>query len=236
MADTFGAVPLPVPLPSAGEPVADPALLYLGTFVRDVLNADSADAWSRVAHDLPVRKAFQHDPEKADFHEKDAPCVFVWRDASTPVRLADDWMTDTALFEILWLFEPAVQFKQARRAPFFNAVLKPLMRAFHQGRHPAWKLPGDTDALSESRGSLLWKHCGFVREHVRQPMVSGLTIEMYDRSQKLRTYDGVKVSIEAIEKLDRDPSVGTSPSKLSADVNNRGAAVFPVQSPLPQEG
>lgn len=232
MADTFGAVPVPIPPPCGEEPVSDPALGHLAAFVRAVLNADAAGAWSRVARTQPVNRIFTHDPEKVDVSDRDFPAVFVWREASNPVRVADDWMTDTALFEILWLFEPAPQLKQARRAPFLNGILKPLMRAFHVGRHPAWVLAGDTDPRAQTRGSLLWKHCGFMRELVRNPMLSGLTVQMYE-GDKLRTYDGVKLSIEAIEKLDRDPSVGTSPSRLSADVTNGSAAAFPIHLPLP---
>lgn len=215
MVDKFGALEIPVPVAiDSNHAVGDPALWYLASFVKDVLNSTAGTAWRSVAHGNPVKHAFAHDPEKCDVKDRDFPAVFVWRESSDPLRMADDWLTDQATFEILWVFPPAPQVKQSERQSFFNALIKPLMAAFEVGRHPAWRIPGDTDDYVATRGSLLWKRCGFVREFVRRPMISGLTIELYEGS-KLRAYDGVKLSIDAVEKHTRDPAVGTSPSELT---------------------
>lgn len=220
MANTFGAVEVPIPVSSdPNMAVGDPALWYLASFVKDVLNANSRAAWQSVAQDMPVRFAFAHDPEKADAKDAQFPAVFVWREGSNPERVADDYLMDKALFEVLWVFPPATQRRQAAREPFFNAVIKPLMAAFEQGRHPAWKLTGDTTTYVATRGSLIWKACGFQRQVVRRPMTSGLSVQLYEGG-KLRDYDAIKLSIEAEERLTRDPTVGAVPTKLDGSVTS----------------
>ena len=48
MADTYGALPIPIPAPAAGRAVADPALDIMAAFFAAVLNARAQIAWSAV--------------------------------------------------------------------------------------------------------------------------------------------------------------------------------------------
>jgi hypothetical protein len=216
MADKFGALELPVPQSNSGP---DPALAYIADYCKAVLNATAGAAWASVGMGEPCKYSFAHDPERYDVRDKDFPSVWVWRESGEEIQLADDWQTDKAMIEVLWVFPPAPQGKQAKRLPFFNGVIKSLMRALKYGRHPSWTLNGDTDATAATRGSLLWKHACFYRHFVRRPMTSGLSVQLFDGGTPI-SYDAVKITIEAEELLVRDPKVGTWPSKHDGEVGD----------------
>lgn len=224
MTDTFGGVQIPILPPIEDQPVTDPALRYLADFVKAVLNRYSAAAWEKVdPRNPPVLTAFTHDPEKYEIADSTFPAVFVYRTGSTPAWFGDDYCADVAAISILWLFEPAQQGTMTSRSSFLNGILKPLYRAFHRGRSPAWVVDGE-DAANVSRGSLLWGRCGFLRERVRSAVLDGLTVEMVSNG-KSREYDGVLIVLEAEERLAEDPAeyVGGGPAALTADIKN-GAA------------
>ncbi len=236
MADTFGAVELPLAATTSG-PVSDPAIEYLAQFVAAVLNRHAAAAWATVdPRNPPVKRVFTHDPEKIDVSDSDFPCVFVWRSDSKPEWVADDYTTDVATFTIMWLFEPLPQAAQRKRAPFLNGILKPLYRAFSRGRDPAWVLQGDTDTGAATRGTVLWWACGILRERIQKAELDGLVVDLIDGG-KLRSYDGISITLEAEERLFEDPALyagGTTASRLVADITNPEEDVLlQVQDPIP---
>jgi hypothetical protein len=227
MPDTFGGIQIPILPPIEGQPVTDPALKHLADFVQAVLNKYSAEAWKAVdKRNPPVAHTFTHDPEKYEISDNTFPAVFVYRTGSTTTWFGDDYCSDVAAISILWLFEPAQQNARTDRASFFNGILKPLYRAFHRGRSPAWVVEGE-DAAKVSRGSLLWSRCGFLRERVRSAVLDGLTVEMVSNG-KSREYDGVLITLEAEERLFEDPAeyVGGGAAALTADLKNGSADIL----------
>lgn len=203
MADTWGAVQHPLAAPAAGFPVADPALHYLGSFVQAVLRSDGANAWATVSRQNICQKHFTHDPEEADVKITEFPCVFVWSPDSQIQREADDYLTDKREFQILWMFENVRQSRVKDQMPFFNGLVKVLLAAFDKGRHPAWVVDGDPDTNAATRGSIIWKWCGFYQEQILKPQTSGITIEYYDGG-KMRPMSGILLPIVGWEKRTED--------------------------------
>jgi hypothetical protein len=153
--DRFGAVDLPIPAPAATtDAVSDPALDLILSFVKAVFNNAAGTAWTaRAAGDAtPVVTVFAHDPEKADFVDRDLPALFLYRTGGGTYEDegADLFRENPAPLRLRWAFPPTVQGKRAVREPIINGLSKVLASALAAGRHPSWTVSTDledTDAI-----------------------------------------------------------------------------------------
>lgn len=220
MVDTWGATQLPVPAPVGDQPVSDPALEYISSFVKDVINFDVGTAWRGVAHRELCRFSFAHDPQEHDFKASDTPCVFAWTSGDIQMdREADDFETTKRVVRVLWVYEPATQKKQAKRAPIINGITKALARAFENGRHKAWKVTGDADPYAATRGSVLWKYVNVTNHRVGSATHVPVDIEPY-QGGKSQEYDGIYFEIEIWERLTRDITPETSDRSAIANTTD----------------
>lgn len=159
MSDQFGTLRLPA---LEGQD-ADPLLDTLTSFLQAAVNADTKEIWKRVNpgkpgganESLPIAFTFPHDPDETNLSEKQLPSLFAWRaQVLRGDRLAADWISQVSNIALLWI-PPRGSYKQRReRQPYRNALAKAIRRALHEGRNPAWIVPGDTDPKAEDYGSL----------------------------------------------------------------------------------
>lgn len=237
MADTFGAITLPVAVPSEGTPVADPALQYIGEFLKAVLEASLGDAWATRSRDPLVRSVFTHDPEEADVSQVDFPSLYVWRSRMSENKLSDDHVEVQSQVSILWIKQSEPQAVEAEQAPIFAGFAKAIMVGLRKGRDPAWVVAGDSDATATTRGSLLWKYVGGYRHRVTAVDKHPVQIEMYEGA-KLDTATGILATLEFFEAHTEDPALYASgmvgPSKMTTTFNTPGESprtLLTIQNP-----
>lgn len=166
----FGALPLPVPAPAAGQAVSDPALDTFLAFLKAVLNAQTQAAWTAIAagERKPVNGAFAHNPEQAEeFSENLLPVLYGWREEGTTQQIASDYIIAFDTLRFLWVFPNTAQEFRAKRSPFVNAVSKAVNQGVLKGRDPAWKAPGDPEPQAQTKGSFLWHLAGLIRKPLR---------------------------------------------------------------------
>lgn len=164
MADTYGALAIPIPAPAAGEAVADPALDIMGAFFAAVLNANAQTAWSAVQPPVRglatvadglvnpvVRTILEHNPEEIVFDEKQLPAIYLDRmGGEAPFWYAEDYRNTHDGWRLLWIFPTAQQYTQKQRNSFTNGIVKVLDRAIEALRDPAFVWPADTDPTAAS--------------------------------------------------------------------------------------
>lgn len=149
MADRFGALALPLVVPSAGHQPGDAALGPLSSFCAAILNAYGTTAWQSVAPGMPcVRQTFTHDPTDYVFNERDLPALYVTRNRGKAEWLADDWAASRDTITAWWVFPPAQQATQRVRDNITNGVVRLLQAAIARGADPAWQWSGDTRPTS----------------------------------------------------------------------------------------
>lgn len=162
MSDLFGLLELPVPPPeSDDDPVADPLLKTLLSFVKAVVNAEAADAWAAVCpgDPLPIAHTFAHNPDPASFNSKKTPALYMWRGADKGRGdYSQCYVADDAPISCLWVPPSTTQEKRRLRQPFANAIKKTIRVAIAAGRHEAWVVPGDTYYDPDAYGSVLIRH------------------------------------------------------------------------------
>lgn len=228
MSDAYGALPIPETAPASTDVAGDPAITYLSACLYAVLRADLDTAWLSISPGRHVvQKVYTADPE-AEFIDTHLPALWVWRGRKHFERIADDWRIDRSAIELLWLPDPAAQEIEARRGPFLNAVADSIDAAIFQGRHPSWVVAGDPDPTASARGSSLHNYCGFSQITVIRDatQVSPITIEMQDASPI--KYRGLRMTVEAIERLTRDPTADPRiyNSAVHIDVENTTPTVL----------
>lgn len=149
MADRFGALELPLVVPSAGHQPGDAALGPLSSFCAAILNAYGTTAWQSVAPGMPcVRTVYTHDPTDYVFNERDLPALYVTRAKGKAEWLADDWAISRDTITAWWVFPPAQQATQRARDNITNGVVRLLQAAIARGADPAWQWSGDTRPTS----------------------------------------------------------------------------------------
>jgi len=149
MADRFGALELPLVVPSAGHQPGDAALGPLSSFCAAILNAYGTTAWQSVAPGMPcVRQTFTHDPTDYVFNERDLPALYVTRARGKAEWLADDWAISRDTITAWWVFPPAQQATQRVRDNITNGVVRLLQAAIARGADPAWQWSGDASPTS----------------------------------------------------------------------------------------
>lgn len=159
MPDAFGAEPIATLFPPEGEPVSDPALFRIASFLQAVLNAYKLGEWQAVhPGKLPVQQVFTHNPEDIVFNARDLPALFIYRQSGEKFEwLAEDYDLSHEMLRLLWVFPPAPQDKQRLRSTFVNAAVKVLMHFIELGRDPSYVMPGDTDPTAQAKGSVIYK-------------------------------------------------------------------------------
>lgn len=164
MADTYGALAIPLPAPPAGGSVADPGLDVMAAFFAAVLNARAQVAWTAVQPPVTglatqpngvvnpiVRTILEHNPEMVVFDEKQLAAIYLDRvSGEEPFWLAEDYRNTHDVWRLLWVFPTAVQYTQRIRNSFTNGIVKVLDRAIEALRDPAFVWPGDPDATASS--------------------------------------------------------------------------------------
>lgn len=158
-----GALELPV-VPSSGSPSddADPTIVVLRDFFRAVLEADTGTLCQALLKEPVVRRAVTHDPESADFGQKDTPILAVFRmgDADSEQR-TDDEQATTSRICIEWICPKLQQMEMAKIHPFFNAWKKAIENAVLRERHRSWVHKSDVGNVSaEFWGSSIIRHAG----------------------------------------------------------------------------
>ncbi len=149
MADTFGALELPLVAPAPGHQPGDAALGPLSSFCAAILNAYGTTAWQSVAPGMPcVRTTYTHDPTDYVFNEKDLPALYLTRNRGKAEWLADDWCISRDTIAGWWVFPPEPQAKQRVRDNITNGLVRLLQAAIARGADPAWQWSGDTRPTS----------------------------------------------------------------------------------------
>lgn len=144
MADDFGALALPAPVPADGATVTDPCLDTLLAFCQAVLTADVSAAWAHVCPGKqPAEFLFTHNPTERSFNANKLPALYLYRTTGTPEWMADDFHAVVSKLRLQWVFPKVPQERQRLRDPIINGLSKSLTRALWRGRHPAWVVPGD---------------------------------------------------------------------------------------------
>lgn len=161
MSDTFGLLEIPIPPPTGGGSVSDPALDIILSFMKAVINADCGEAWKAVAKSdpLPVQYTFAEDVQLENLNENETPALYAWRgNDKGSERYSQDIIGDDGGIHCLWVPPPCEPEQRRVRQPFRNGIKKALRAAFGKGRHPAWVLEGDTYFNPARYGSVLLHH------------------------------------------------------------------------------
>lgn len=165
MSDSSGALTFPLVATRDGQIAGDPALGYLGEFLRVSLNQRCNGMWNSPGvcpgRDT-VANVFQHDPKKL-FDELRLPALYLWRGKSTHERIADELFKRSSDIYLAWIFEGAAEAHLVKRSPFLNAVAAAMQLALIVDRHPLWLVDGDTDPKAATHGSSITGYCGWSR-------------------------------------------------------------------------
>ncbi len=213
--DSFGPVAIPLVAPSAlgllpsGKPVTpgDPALAVLADFLTTYLQTDAnATAQWNVAGVAPGQPVVTEwvvgrpDDKGYNLDVKILPAIFVFRDGSKMEWLGDDWGIDRSVVKIQWVLRQAKPNQQAPRLPMANAIAKVVQDGIELGRTPSWVVPGDSDPLAASQGSLFSTTAGFVSLWMTawKPFV----VRVVDvDSRRSEDFPAVEMTFEMVERL-----------------------------------
>lgn len=224
MADTYGAIELPLPLPPPDGSIGDPLLDYSLAYFQAVLNAKGADAWQTVApgqNSPPVKTVIPNDPAELIFNERNLPCLYMWRgEGDAPERMAEDIYCTRDKLYVLWVFPPATQDKQSVRSNFVAYITKQLHIAIDLCRDPAWVVDVDPDQSALTYGSVFPRFAGWAEMYMGKWTLRPLVIDMGQGVDK-RTYPAYRAVIDVTEVFDFDI---TKFPKNSVDVTVSNAA------------
>ncbi len=206
MSDLFGALPLPLVAPTAGEAAGDPGLTRLANYLKAWINAECAAAFRAVfpvaASALVVNHAFTHSPHE-NFNDADCPSLYLWRTGGEAAeRVAEDYDITHDTLQLYWVFPPASAETQKLRATLASAIQKQVVHAVETGRHPAYVLAGDPDATSATLGSVIYRLANIYAIDVGAWDVGKLQVQM--KSGPPRAYDrlGIKILLQEQRVLD----------------------------------
>jgi hypothetical protein len=221
MEHEFGGVLLPIQSPHDGDALTDPALDFLGSYLKAVLTAWAGTAWLTRAPGEPiVRTVLVVDPRQAEFIETDLPALYLSRTEVATIRLSEDHTATRSKIEIGWVPPPKLSgARWAQRATIINGVAKVIAAALTLDRHPSWVLTGDPDALAATEGSVWMRFCGFVRKPVGKTTTQPLEIAV-DGGKPLR-YSALQTVLENVEEhleLEVTKFPGIEPSSVDLSV------------------
>lgn len=238
--ESFGLLPLPVPVAPVGASVGDPLVDKLGAYFMAVLNADADDAWRAVyAPSEPVKRFVPDNPAETAFSAADLPALYLYRKGTTaePYWLAADYFISPDELCLYWLFPTAGQSTQSIRSSFVNAVGKAILAARARLRHPAWIDPGDTDPRSATHGSNVLDRCGLWRLSIKNWSAGVATRPM--QSTPDQTYFAVEATIHVEERWVQNAGSFVPLAALNGRITSPGdppGADVPFRlDPLPHE-
>ena len=225
--DAFGLTPIPLAPPEGDEPVSDPALMVLLSYLKAFLTTDqnASLAWQVKGvspSNPPVLGIFPWDPEENLFNANNLPALFLWREDGTDEWMADDYFVTSDTLKMLWVFPgPGTPENQAIRVPFANGIGKAIKVAIERGRTPSWKQPDDDDPVAETEGSFLGKYLGgwslfdtrWRRTHVVE--------KSRDGNRTYGTYPAIEIQWTLMESWDQniDNPARTAPTSATNGVD-----------------
>lgn len=167
MADRFGDLTIPAPVPATGDAIADRALTLFGNYFQAFLNAYAQTAWTSVAPSqvsatkptpsvVPVvRRVFTHDPREYVFNEADLPALYMTRAKGERYNwMAEDYRVSDDRWTLWWVFQPSQQETQRRRDSFTRAIVQYIDRAIEKVRDAVHAVAGDPDSTAASVAAL----------------------------------------------------------------------------------
>lgn len=220
MGDIAGALELPVP--TTDTPVGDPLLATLAEFFAAVLNAKAASAWGTVAPgETAVAATFTRDPADVEFNDRQLPALFLWRsEIGEDHWIAQDWLIRPSTLSFLLAFRSVPSSRQKLREPFVNAIRSCLSLAIEfDGREPTWIVPGDTDPLALTKGSLLWTYAKVHSLRLGKAAMRPLIIRQLQppadttgsTGRVVGVYRSVQMSIRIEERITYDAATHADP-------------------------
>lgn len=251
MPDTFGAIEVPVQ-PGTQQPLADPALSSLLSFLHKALCADQAFslAWTAPGVDPahpPIVKTFPDNPgeEWLAIRSDCFPALFGWCERGETDWIAEDYEVETVHCKLLWVLPVVEPELQRVRMQLGRAFFKAVYVSLSRGRTPSWVVPGDTDPMAATAGSFLGTTMGWLqvpwvkswkRTHVEAKSLDGSPAGIYP---------AFEIDIEWLEKQTLDDTIDTVPTDtlVGADLTIANGATGVVQNegylavtPLPSIG
>jgi hypothetical protein len=213
---------LPVPSPQTPvdeSPVGDPFLAAFGAFLQAAIRRRCQTAWSAIggATDV-VERVETNDPTDNTFTTAKLPCLALWRsgEGDEDERIADDLYESKSDIIVRWIAPLAVQKWKANREAFSRAIRAAVAEAIKDERTPGWKVWGDTDPFTPTRGSCITDQLSLMRQilsfKTREEM---LKIEMDGLPDK--NFPSIKFTFPISESLDTT-QLGIYDAKLDAAV------------------
>jgi len=208
MAETFGAIALPVVAPAVGVPVSDPLVYHLASFLQSVVNAKATAAWNAVCPgSAPIRFVHYHEPDELCFVKRELPALFVWREEASRSSewIAEDYLQSHETIRIVWGFPDAVQNIMRVRHPIVNALAKVMTAAIELGRDPAWVVAGDPDPDAAAWGSVLYRWCNLDAIQVSKWARKLIRVPLGDGSERAE-FESLEATVSIDELLVEDLS------------------------------
>jgi hypothetical protein len=225
MSDVFGVLSLPAAAPGTGVAAGDPALTLVAAYLKAAVNRMAGTAWAAVCPGrLPIEHAFINDPV-TQFDEERLPAVYLWRTEIDTEQFNDDTTRHTSQVALWWITEPAQNDHLVLREPVMNLMGAAISAALRKARDPAWVVAGDMEALAATQGSLVRAHAGLVSMTCGKVVPIGRALEFVDADGKPIPVPGLSTTLQLVEDLTLDPSIGATPSAVRVDL----ALVDPVE-------
>ncbi len=218
MADTFGALQLPVPEPATKAESFDPFLQYSLSYFQAVVNAKATDAWQKrvkgSAVQQPIHTVHDYDPAELSFVERDLPALYMWRSKGRETEwMASDILVAKTDISVLWIMPAIDQEKQKSRVQFVNDIHKLIASAVELGRDPSWILDGDTDPQAATYGSVYPRWAG-ISELTLGDWKQKLFVVVDEETKTHYTFHALDLTMHLEEVLTRDIEVLVSGSPL----------------------
>lgn len=190
MTDSFGATNIPLDEPTAGQPVDDPALYYLGSYLQAFINSNAARMWASlypnaaVAPEIASKMVrvvhFANPEDGSPINDNELPALYIWRSDVTDSRAADDWRMQESRAELRWVFPRLLTQEVIEKLHPLLALLAKVVRVgIERGRDVSWVVPNDPDTNAATYGSVLvrWMQAAGRWPHMdrwtRRPMLIG---------------------------------------------------------------
>lgn len=238
MADIVGNVEVPV---TTSAPVGDPLLAVLGSFFKAVLNAKASAAWGNVdpGHEC-VREVFTHDPNEASFNDNKLPALYIHRQSIGMAKwIGQDIRIRPSQIAMSWVPPDAPDPKFILRDAFLNAVSSVIEHTLEfEGRDASWVVPGDTDPLAATSGSLLWTfakvHTLVARQVRHVPLIIREQADEGARSNSgkvIGVYRRVEVLFDVEERIEQDITLHYEPiGYLETTITQPNAPAPPLET------
>lgn len=200
MADTYGAIAIPITVPPEGVAVGDPLLTYVGSYLQAVLNAYITTAWQSVAPTIPVvRTVYTSNPSDVEWNESDLPAIYLWRQqGGEEEHSAEDWYRSHDTLTFLWVPPPTPQATAGARGSIFNAIVKVIGLAIERNRDPSWVVASDVDPTAATLGSVLSTWAGWEELRRGAWRANELVIDV-DASQA--HYPMLEIDLPVVERV-----------------------------------